>query len=425
MIDLTSFDPGMTGKTNSATTNSESTGAGEKSDGGTKRKRGASSRGESNRGAKRARGRGRGGSSRESHVTQPGDSIAPNIKKGHSKAPNPIAPNTQNDNENPPNPIAPNTEKAEENLSGENLFVPQKISRKKSKKIDTVREDSMRVNQDLLAEVKRRAAYLTVEEQVQISSCLLSDFLGLPIVAGDFVSTSSFGNRALVPEVCRAMTRKKASDRVTKNRAERGVSAKSQRSESNVQRTETQVAVCDWTEQSVSMLLLLQDKNVLEDIYDTVAACVASDVSVDGFLARIRRAASQGLDQLGQQVVNIRAVTSIAEKQEQIKMYLAVAAALYQRTEGTKSVLQKFNASKKGCSVENLSENLELLLSRFSSKILFCLPFLSGFELELLCRKDPTTLEEITTRMPFESISELLNQNFKEFDQVLDSLFPK
>jgi hypothetical protein len=310
--------------------------------------------------------------------------------------------------------------------------VPKKVNRqsyedvKKRRKLQNVGKEHLKVNQDLLKHVEECGAKLDVDEQNRIAACILADHFGIPLAVGDFQTGDVFRAQKLVPEVVKALTRRKALTRITAKRAEKGVSALPSKSVST-KKTDKTLVLSSWSAENVNKLKELAKPEIVEQIQSSVCVSVDNDVSVPMFLDRLKHVAStQNLEELGNSVIRMRCTSSVAQQQQIVKKYITVAAALKDlsgKASKKNEVLRVIQATKANCSVSTLAENLFTLMSRFTPRILLCLPFICGFELENLGQYSPDNLVDLLDSVDFDEVSKTLLEFFETEGELLEKLF--
>jgi hypothetical protein len=296
------------------------------------------------------------------------------------------------------------------------------VKRSKPKQIDP---DALKVDQALLAEVQKAGRSIPVDLQNKIAACLLADQYSVKMRVGDFVSTKSFAGKKLVPKLVRAMNLKKAADRVAIKRASVGAAALKEK-QSPTEMKPAVFEVTPWDATVAAKLLSLNDEIILKGIQDCVDMSVVADVSVDACLKNLSIACEQrSLDALGKAVVRMRNATTIGQQQENVKLYVAVAVALYdlwRNPDKSSVVLRSMMETKRTCDLSLLEQNLNALVLRFSPRIVLCLPFISGFELENLGRHDTESLNNLINSDRFNNVKASLTRAFVDVGPLIDQL---
>lgn len=299
----------------------------------------------------------------------------------------------------------------------------------------------VRLDQTLLKRVVESGQNLPLEMQEKIAACLLSDKFSVPMAVAEFRTPDVFVSKKLVAKAVNAMTRKKRIEKLVEARAAAAAAALARDgslenyNESQDEQNEGFLArrspglesVALWTEDAVNNLLLLKDNEFMQNIESVVTVSVVADVSVAGFVSRLEKAASMdSIQSMGKSIAQMRSSTAVAEVQEKMKKYVAVAIAIGDLDRNKKQKQLILNSLKKigrKRTIANLQSNLKLLMERFTSRILFCLPFIDGFELENLASLSPESLDLLTRGSDFCSVSRNLLLKFVDEGRLLDELF--
>jgi hypothetical protein len=320
------------------------------------------------------------------------------------------------------------------------IVVPRRAySTVKRRRIERQQEvGHVRLDQTLLQKVSEAGSKLSIAQQEKIAACLLSDKFAVPMVVAEFKTPETFVQKKLVSKAVYALTRKKTIERINSRRAAQGASARDRASEEDngearenvgaVSRVSSRQLVdsSEWSESTANNLLLLKNDEFLKNIEDVVTVSVVADVSVAGFLSRIQKVIStDSLEISGGLISQMRSTTAIAEIQEKVKKLIAVSVAVSEMEQGKKQgelILHSLKKTRKKRSVATLQENLSLLVTRFSTRILFCLPFIDGFELENLATLSANSLDQLTQSPSFYGVAPKLLACFTEEGALLDEL---